>query len=249
MSRQMSIRRKILALGSPPVFFQASGRLQSMLAPLATAACLLALYAALWLAPGDAQQGEVYRVLYIHVPAAWMSMLLYVVASAYAALHCIYRSTVSAVLLRALLPTGAWMAALALVTGALWGKPTWGTYWIWDARLTSELLLLFIYLGLIAIGSLVEDASKTDRLLAWFTLVGLVNIPLIYFSVVYWNTLHQGPSLGMAGPSRMAPEMKLILLGCTLALWSACIALVLARSRWLLLARESQAQWVRKVLA
>lgn len=205
------------------------------------------LYAALFFAPTDEQQGEVYRVLYIHVPAAWMSMLIYVVASGYATLHCVYRTSVSAVMLRALMPTGAWMAVLALVTGSLWGKPTWGTYWIWDARLTSELLLLFIYLGLMAVASLVEDENKTDRLLSWFTLIGLVNIPLIYFSVIFWNTLHQGASLSVSGPSRMAAEMKWSLILCTVALWAVCIALVLARARWLLFRREHQAAWTRKV--
>ena len=129
---------------------------------------------------------------------------------------------------------------IALVTGSLWGKPTWGTYWVWDARLTSELILLFLYIGLIAIASLVEDESKTDRALALFIVVGLVNIPLIYFSVIYWNTLHQGASLGMTGESRMAMEMKLTLLFCTLAVWAGCASLVLARARWMLIYRENR---------
>ena len=203
---------------------------------------------ALFFAPTDAEQGEVYRILYLHVPSAWMSMLIYLVASVYATLHCVYRNTVSAVMLRALLPTGAWMTLLALVTGALWGKETWGTYWIWDARLTSELLLLFIYFGLMAIASLIEDESKTDQLLSWFTLIGLFNIPLIYFSVIYWNTLHQGASIGAPGASRMASEMKAILLTCTLAMWLACAAIALARGRWQLLLRERTSVWSKGIL-
>jgi len=189
----------------------------------------------------------VYRIIYLHVPAAWMSMFLYSVATGYAVLFWIWRSPVSAVMMRALLPTGAWMTVVALVTGSLWGKPTWGTYWVWDARLTSELMLLFIYLGLMALSSLVEDEHKTDRALALFTVVGMVNIPLIYFSVVFWNTLHQGMSIGAPGAARMAPEMKITLLICTFAVWFACAAIVLVRGRWLLALREARAKWVREI--
>ncbi|NCU85418.1 MAG: heme ABC transporter permease [Betaproteobacteria bacterium] len=234
-------------LGSPPVFFRLSGPAAVW---LARAAILLAI-PGLWLAlagtPTDAQQGEVYRIIYLHVPAAWMSMFLYSVATGYAVLFWIWRSPVSAVMMRALLPTGAWMTVVALVTGSLWGKPTWGTYWVWDARLTSELMLLFIYLGLIALSSLVEDEHKTDRALALFTVVGMVNIPLIYFSVVFWNTLHQGMSIGAPGAARMAPEMKITLLICTFAVWFACAAIVLVRGRWLLALREARAKWVREI--
>lgn len=244
----MSLSQQVLRLGSPPVFFRFTGTLLKGLVPAAALTAVIGLWLAVFVAPTDEQQGEVYRVLYLHVPAAWMSMLIYVVACLYAGMHCIYRSTVSAVMLRALLPTGAWMTALALITGSLWGKPTWGTYWVWDARLTSELLLLFIYIGLMAIASLVEDESKTDRLLAWFTLIGLVNIPLIYFSVVYWNTLHQGASIGAAGASRMAGEMKLTLLLCTVAMWLACAAVAMSRGRWRLLERERESTWARKAL-
>ena len=234
-------------LGSPPVFFRLSGPAAVW---LARAAILLAI-PGLWLAlagtPTDAQQGEVYRIIYLHVPAAWMSMFLYSVATGYAVLFWIWRSPVSAVMMRALLPTGAWMTVVALVTGSLWGKPTWGTYWVWDARLTSELMLLFIYLGLMALSSLVEDEHKTDRALALFTVVGMVNIPLIYFSVVFWNTLHQGMSIGAPGAARMAPEMKITLLICTFAVWFACAAIVLVRGRWLLALREARAKWVLEI--
>ncbi len=245
----MNLSQQLRRLSSPPVFFRASGLLLRGLVPAALLLGGVGLWMALFVAPTDEQQGEVYRILYLHVPAAWMSMLIYVVACAYAALHCVYRGTVSAVMVRALLPTGAWMTVLALATGSLWGKPTWGTYWIWDARLTSELLLLFIYFGLMAVASLVEDDSKTDRLLAWFTLIGLFNIPLIYFSVVYWNTLHQGASIGASGAPRMAADMKMTLILCTLAMWCACAALAMTRARWHLLGRESGAAWVRKALA
>ncbi len=236
-------------LSSPPVFFNVTGKVLPWLVTGSLILGAIGLWSALFVTPTDAQQGEVYRVLYVHVPTAWMSMLLYVVASFYAALHLVFRTSVSAVMMRAMLPTGAWMTALALVTGSLWGKPTWGTYWIWDARLTFELLLLFIYLGLIAVASLIEDERKTDQLLGVFTLVGLVNIPLIYFSVVFWNTLHQGASLSMSGGSKMATIMKITLFICVFAMWLGCAALAMARARWQLLERERESAWAGSVLA
>jgi heme exporter protein C len=202
---------------------------------------------ALGLLPVDAQQGQVYRIIYVHVPAAWMSMFLYTVASGYALMFWVWGTDVSGVMMKAFLPTGAWMTAVALVTGSLWGKPTWGTYWVWDARLTSELLLLFIYLGLIALSSLVEDETKVDRVLAVAIVIGLVNIPLIYFSVIYWNTLHQGMSLGAPGASRMAPEMRWTLLACVFGLWMICAGIVLARARIKLLERCIESAWVKGV--
>jgi heme exporter protein C len=200
-------------------------------------ALAIGLYKGLFWAPVDAQQGEVYRALYVHVPAAWMSMLLYLVACGYAVLNWLYRSDVSAVMMRALLPTGAWMTLIALATGALWGRPTWGTYWVWDARMTSELMLLFIYLGLIALTQLSTDASKTDRLLAIALLVGVINIPLIYFSVVFWNTLHQGYSVSASG-SRIHPDIARGLWFCVLGFWLVCASTALNRARHLLAMRR-----------
>jgi heme exporter protein C len=221
-------------LASPPKFHALASWLWVWL--LATGVLLLGfgLYTGLFLAPVDGQQGEVYRAIYVHVPAAWMSMFLYLVACAYAGLNWVYRSDVSAVMMRALLPTGAWMTVLALVTGALWGKPTWGTYWVWDARMTSELLLLFIYLGLIALGQL---TAKADRVLAVGLLIGAVNIPLIYLSVVFWNTLHQGYSVSMSG-SRIHPDIAMGMWLSVLGFWLICASTVLNRARRLLVQRR-----------
>lgn len=230
----------IRRFNSPPTFIKVANSASQFLLFAAVLTALLGFIYALYFAPTDVQQGEVYRILYIHVPTAWMSMFLYVLASFYAILHWVYRTKVSAVMMRAMLPTGAWMTLLALVTGALWGKSTWGTYWVWDARLTSELLLLFIYIGLMAFASMIEDESKTDRVLALLIVVGLVNIPLIYFSVVFWNTLHQGASIGAAGASRMAVEMRVTLLICTIGVWLACAGLVLMRARLMLMLREAK---------
>jgi heme exporter protein C len=227
----------IFQLSSPPKFYSLACRLWLWLMVLGIALLSLGLYAGLFLAPVDIQQGEVYRVIYVHVPAAWMSMFLYLIACGYAIFNWIYRSDVSAVMMRALLPSGAWMTSLALLTGAFWGKLTWGTYWVWDARMTSELLLLFIYLGLIALGQLASDPSKSDRVLAVGLLIGAVNIPLIYLSVVFWNTLHQGYSVSMSG-SRIHPEIAIGMWLSVFGFWLICAGTVLNRARRLLVQRR-----------
>jgi heme exporter protein C len=224
-------------LASPPKFHELASLLWGWLLAAGVLLLGLGLYTGLFLAPVDVQQGEVYRAIYVHVPAAWMSMFLYLVACGYAMLNWVYRSDVSAVLMRALLPTGAWMTILALVTGALWGKPTWGTYWVWDARMTSELLLLFIYLGLMALGQLATDPAKADRILSIGLLIGAVNIPLIYLSVVFWNTLHQGYSVSLSG-NRIHPEIATGLWLCVLGFWLVCASTVLNRARRLLVLRR-----------
>lgn len=224
-------------VASPPKFYALASRAWVWLGAAGVALLAVGLYTGVVLAPVDVQQGEVYRAIYVHVPAAWMSMFLYLVACFYAALNWVYRSDVSAVMMRALLPTGAWMTALALITGALWGKPTWGTYWVWDARMTSELLLLFIYLGLIALTQLTSDPAKADRVLAVAVLIGMVNIPLIYLSVVFWNTLHQGYSVSMSG-SRIHPDIALGMWLCVLGFWLVCASTVLNRARRLLTQRR-----------
>ncbi len=239
--------RSLLRLSSPPVFFQFAGRLMPLLLLAGLALFAVGSYGALFTTPPDAVQGDVYRAIYVHVPTAWMSMFLYTVATGYAVLHWLYKTDVSAVMMRAFLPLGAWMTLVALITGSLWGKPTWGTYWVWDARLTSELLLLFIYLGLMALNGMVDDETKVDRVLAVAMVVGLVNIPLIYFSVIYWNTLHQGMTFGSGG-NRMAPEMRQALLFCVLGVWLLCAGLVLKRARWMLVARCEHAQWARNAI-
>lgn len=226
-------------LASPPKFHAVASWLWVWLLLAGIVLLGFGLYTGLFLAPVDVQQGEVYRAIYVHVPAAWMSMFLYLVACAYAMLNWVYRSDVSAVMMRALLPTGAWMTALALITGALWGKPTWGAYWVWDARMTSELLLLFIYLGLIALGQLATDPAKADRVLAVGLLIGAVNIPLIYLSVVFWNTLHQGYSVSLGG-SRMHPDIATGMWLSVLGFWLICASTVLNRARRLLVQRRWQ---------
>lgn len=224
-------------LASPPVFYRVASSLYWKLLAVGILLSLIGLYLGLFEAPVDKVQGEVYRAIYVHVPAAWMSMFLYLVACGYAMINWVYRSDVSACMMRALLPTGAWMTLVALVTGALWGKPTWGTYWVWDARMTSELILLFIYLGLIALDQLATDPSKSDRMLSIALLIGAVNIPLIYLSVVFWNTLHQGYSVSLSG-SRIHPDIARAMWLSVGGFWLVCAGIVLNRGRHLLAARR-----------
>ncbi len=204
-------------------------------------------YLGLWQAPTDAQQGEVYRIVFVHVPAAWMSMVIYLAMAGWAAAGLIWQSRLSHMMAQALAPTGALMTFVALWTGALWGQPTWGTWWVWDARLTSELLLLFLYLGYMALHASIEDAHRADRAASLLAIVGAINVPVIYFSVVWWNTLHQGASIGPSG-SRMAEPMLHAMLIMVAAAWCYTLAAVLARLRLILLRRERHTTWAQRAL-
>lgn len=190
------------AYAAPVRFYPLAGRMAPWFFAAAAVFALAGLYVGFALAPTDAQQGEVYRIIFIHVPAAWMSMFIYLVMAGYCALALVLRTRLSSMMASALAPTGALFTALALWTGALWGQPTWGTWWVWDARLTSELILLFLYLGFIALESAIDEPRRAERACAVLALVGVANIPVIYFSVQWWNTLHQGASvLRMGGPT------------------------------------------------
>ena len=233
---------------SPATFYGLAGRLAPYFFILATALAAWGLYLGMLVAPSDAQQGEVYRVIYIHVPAAWMSMFLYFIMACYGALTLIFNTRLSGMMARALAPTGAMFTAIALWTGAFWGKPTWGAYWVWDARLTSELVLLFLYFGFIALANAFEDPRRGDRAAALLAVIGVVNLPIIYFSVKWWNTLHQGASVSLTKAPSMATTMLMAMLVMALASWAYTIAVVLWRVRPLILERERHTEWVGEVL-
>jgi len=223
--------------------------------PLAWAALALAL-PGLWLgfgaAPADAVQGEGYRLIYLHVPASWLAMFCYAMLALWSAVGLVWRTKVSFVMARALLPSGAMWAALSLATGALWGRPMWGTWWVWDARLTSSLLLLLLYLGLAALHRAHDDggadADRADRSTALLAVLGALNLPVIYFSVRWWNTLHQGASIG-AGHSAVATPMLVALLLCLGAAWAWTAATVLRRFRLLLAERQARSRWLDELQA
>jgi len=208
------------------------------LAPWFFAAALMfalaGLYVGFLVAPTDAQQGEVYRIIFIHVPTAWMSMFIYLVMAMYSALALVFHTRLSSMMASALAPTGAMFTVIALVSGALWGQPTWGTWWVWDARLTSELLLLFLYLGYMALEAAIDEPRRAERACAVLALVGSLNVPIIYFSVRWWNTLHQGASVSLTAAPSMAMTMLIGMLLMTLACWMYSIAVALVRVRCIL---------------
>jgi heme exporter protein C len=206
----------------------------------------IGMYMGFFVAPVDAQQGEFYRIMFIHVPTSILSMFFYLIMAGYAALGLIFNTRLSAMMASAIAPTGALFTLISLWTGALWGKPMWGTWWIWDARMTSQLILLFLYLGFIALHASIDEPRRADRAAALLAIVGSVNVPIIYFSVKWWNTLHQGSTIKFSGTS-MQITMQHTLLAMTIACWLYAIAVVLSRVRSIILERERKTDWISEL--
>lgn len=223
---------------SPVSFYPLAGRLLPWFAAAAVALTIFGLYVGFFVAPTDYQQGDVYRIIFLHVPAAWMSMFVFVVMALYAVAALAMRARLPAMMIEALAPTGALFTFIALWSGSLWGRPTWGTYWVWDARLTSELLLLFLYAGYFALRAALGHDGRSDRACAVLVLVGVFDVPVIYYSVKWWNTLHQGASVSLTAAPRMAHLMLLGMLLMALAAWMYTIAVALARVRSIIRERE-----------
>jgi heme exporter protein C len=234
---------------SPPRFYALAGSLIPVFWVACIALTAVGLYMGFFVAPTDATQGEVYRVIFIHVPAAWMAMWLYLVMAFWAAIGWAFKARLASMVARAIAPTGALFAFLALWTGAFWGKPTWGTWWVWDARLTSTLILFFLYLGYIALVEAIDDPRRSDQAGALLALVGAVNVPIIYFSVKWWNTLHQGASVSLNSAPKMAQTMLTAMLIMTFACWAYAFAVTFMRTRAIILEREHGAAWVRAISA
>ena len=232
---------------SPAQFYALAGQLILPLAALAVVLAVAGLWLGFFVAPTDAQQGDGYRIIFLHVPASWMSMLIYLAMAFWSALRLSLNTRLSGMMAVALAPTGALFAALSLLTGSLWGKPMWGTWWVWDARLTSELILLFLYLGYLALHAAIDDSQRADRACAVLALVGVVNIPVIYFSVQWWSTLHQGASVSFTQAPSMAETMLWGMLLMALAAWAYSIAVAMARVRTIILEREVDAAWVAEL--
>ena len=229
---------------SPQTFYPLAGKMIPWFVLAAVIFIVIGLYTGFFLAPTDAQQGEAYRIIFIHVPAAWMSMFLYVVMAFWSGVGLVLNTRLSAMVAKALAPTGALFTFIALWTGSFWGKPTWGTWWVWDARLTSELVLLFLYIGFMALQAAIDEPRRADKAGAILALVGVVNVPIIYFSVQWWNTLHQGASVSLKGSSTMATTMLWGMLLMALGFWMYSIAVALARARCVMLERERHTEWV-----
>jgi heme exporter protein C len=234
-------------LASPKYFYDIAGKLIPWLAWLTGLALLAGLYYGLLKAPPDYQQGESYRIMFIHVPAAWMSMFIYMLMAMWSGINLIWNIKLADVMAGSSAALGASFTFLALVTGSLWGKPMWGAWWVWDARLTSELILLFLYLGYIALVSAIEDRRTAARAGGVLILVGVVNIPIIHYSVEWWNTLHQGPTVTKFDKPSIHLSMLIPLLLMALGFKLYYLTVVLIRARAEVLDRERRSAWVKEL--
>jgi len=234
-------------LASPPHFYRIAGKVIPWFSWPALILILLGLYGGLVVAPMDYQQGEGFRIFYVHVPSAIMSMFVYSNMAIAAGIGLIWRMKLAHAVAAASAPIGAWFTFCALATGSIWGKPMWGTWWVWDARLTSELILLFLYLGFIALRSSIEDPQRADRAAAVLALVGVINLPIIHYSVVWWNSLHQGST--MFNPGAMSIEMKWPALAMLFGFMLYFGAVLFVRLRAEVIRRERNATWLKEELA
>ena len=234
---------------APSRFYALAGKLVPWFWAVTVLFAAAGLFIGFAIAPSDFQQGDSYRIIFIHVPAAWMSMLIYLVMAFWAVWGWAFNARLASMYARALAPTGALFTFTALWTGALWGKPTWGTWWVWDARLTSEFILLLLYLGYIALTEAIDDARRAANAGALLALVGAVNVPIIYFSVRWWNTLHQGATISATSAPKMASIMLTAMLLMTVAFWAYSFAVAFTRARAIVLEQEADAEWVRKLVS
>ena len=238
-------------LASPKHFYQLAGRLLPWLAAVTILVLGYGVYQALFVAPPDYQQKESVRIMFVHVPAAWMSMFVYMVLAGAGAMGLIWNLKLAEMTATAAAPIGASFTLLALVTGSLWGKPMWGTWWAWDARLTSELLLFFLYLGFMSLQAAIDDPKRAARAGALLALVGVVNIPVIHFSVQWWNTLHQPASvsdINKIGAPAIHPSLLVPLLIMAIAFMLFFATILLMRLRAEILKRERYTNWVTELV-
>ena len=234
--------------GSPPPFYRLARRLTQWFGWPALVLCLGGVIGGLGFAPPDYQQGDGFRIIYVHAPSAWLSMMVYVVMATSAAVGLIWRMNVAHAVAASCAPIGASFTALGLVTGMIWGRPMWGTYWEWDPRLTSELLLLFLYLGYMGLRNAIDDVSRADRASAVLAIVGVVNVPIIHYSVTWWNSLHQAPSVMKFARPTMPASMLVPLLAMLAGFTLYFAALLLTRARGEVLRRARDARWTAEAL-
>ena len=244
----MNIMRFIHQMASPPYFYRVTGKWVPWLTILFVILFVSGLYGGLVLAPTDYEQGEAYRIIYVHVPSAWMSLFIYMVMAITGAIGLIWHIKLAEVISISSAPIGASFTFLALVTGSIWGKPMWNTWWVWDARLTSELLLLFLYLGVIALYNAIEDKRTAARAVAILALVGVVNIPIIHYSVEWWNTLHQGPTVTKFDKPSIHLSMLIPLLLMAVAFKLFYVIAVILRARNEVLERDKNSGWVGDIV-
>ncbi len=236
-------------LGSPPNFHRFAGRWAPWGYLVAIPLLAYGIYAGLFVVPADYQQGDSFRILFVHVPSAWMSLFIYAAMAVNAFIALVWRIKLSETLAMCCAPIGAAFTAVTLASGSLWGKPMWGTWWTWDARLTSELVLLFLYLGVMGLYAAIEDRRAAARAACFLALIGVVNVPIVHFSVTWWNTLHQGSTIKLLGKSTIDPSMVAPLIAMTLGTKAWFVGSLLARARAAMLELESGKDWVKRLAA
>ena len=231
--------------GSPPTFDRFADRWTPWAFLIAFLGLAIGMYGALYSVPADYQQGENFRILYIHVPSAWMSLFIFVAMAAQSFIALVWRIKLCEILAMASAPVGAAFTVITLVTGSIWGKPTWGTWWTWDPRLTSELVLLFLYVGVMGLNGAIEDRRAAARAAGFLALLGVINVPIVHFAVQWWNTLHQGTTIRLLGPSKMDASMMWPLLATVIGTKAWYIGSLLQRARAMNLEQESAKDWAR----
>jgi heme exporter protein C len=236
-------------LGSPPYIYRLSERLTPWFGWIAALLIGIGLYGGLVLAPPDYQQGDGFRIIYVHAPSAWLSLMVYSCMATAAAVGLIWRMKVAHAVAASCAGVGAAFTAVSLITGMLWGKPMWGTYWVWDPRLTAQLILLFLFFGYMALRASYDDASRADRLSAWLAVIGMVNVPIVRFSVEWWNSLHQSPSVMKLARASMPASMLVPLLLMLAGFTVFFLAFLSVRLRAEILRREKHSAWVRETVA
>lgn len=248
MAKSWKMPKWFYQLGSPRWFYDISGKL---LPWFAFAAVLLLVVGTVWglaFAPADYQQGNSFRIIYIHVPSAILAQSCYMLMALAGAINLIWKMKVADMVAKSCAPIGATMAVLALVTGAIWGKPTWGAWWVWDARLTSMLILFFLYIGVYTLYHAIENEISAGQAAAVLSLVGVVNIPIIKYSVEWWNTLHQPSTFTLTEKPAMPPEMWMPLLVMVLGFYCFFAVSLMLRTRSEILQRERRSSWVQKLV-
>ncbi len=238
----------VYKLASPRTCYEWAGKLLPWVTGVLLVITIYGLIGGLYLAPPDYQQGNVYRIIFLHVPAAVWSLGVYTIMAVAALIFLVWKIKVADIIAKLSAPIGAIFTLLALITGSIWGKPTWGTWWIWDARLTSELILLFIYSGIIALRTAIPEPQLASQVSGILTLVGLINLPVIHFSVDWWQTLHQGASILKFGSPSIAPSMLHPLLVMLTAFFFYYLLLLLLGLRYELLKHEQRTSWVKDIL-
>ncbi len=239
--------KPIIRLGATPYFYRTVARIEPWLLALFVLLFISALIGGLWLAPADYQQGDGFRIIYVHVPSAFLGMSIYTTMAICGFITLVWRVKIAAMWMRASAPIGACFTFLALFTGAVWGKPMWGTWWIWDARLTSTLILLFLYLGFLALQSAITQPQARDRACALLVLIGVVNVPIIHYSVVWWNTLHQGATLSLWKKPAIDVSMLYPLLLMIAAFFMFYFLVTCMRVRSEILQQDANKAWIKRV--